>query len=334
MPGGVQTIAFDANDPTSGLFLRTRQGWLAAARAAASAPTPVARAGAAGLARRASTTCSGPTPRCRPTPRRSWSTRGSTSRATPRPPARSTTSAGISAPPASGCCTCRTAAAIPDRLPFGLPLAGRRVPSSAGPTASGPRPTEPRLPRRRSPSSRRDLQEFRSLQGLAGLGASVHPGAEAGGAGLGALGRDRPRGRADRHGGRPCRSAGRDARSARWRGLRGGLAPGTDHGGDARAAWRGWTTRSGSSGSRRVSSIRCSRCCPTGDSVWVGTRRGLLLALAGTGRRGASRRARVALTAGSGRGARLAGRHRRGAHPRPAALAQSRHGRPGPSAPT
>src|SRR5215216_4704678 len=37
VPGGVQTIAFDANDPTTGLFLRTRQGWLLLPRGALSA---------------------------------------------------------------------------------------------------------------------------------------------------------------------------------------------------------------------------------------------------------------------------------------------------------
>src|SRR5215211_1318443 len=37
VPGGVQTIAFDADDPTTGLFLRTRQGWLLLPRGALSA---------------------------------------------------------------------------------------------------------------------------------------------------------------------------------------------------------------------------------------------------------------------------------------------------------
>jgi len=40
VPGGLQTIAFDANDPTVGLFLRTRQGWLLLSRGAITpAPT-------------------------------------------------------------------------------------------------------------------------------------------------------------------------------------------------------------------------------------------------------------------------------------------------------
>ena len=42
VPGGVQTIAFDGDDPTTGLFLRTRQGWLLLPRGGI-APSPTTR---------------------------------------------------------------------------------------------------------------------------------------------------------------------------------------------------------------------------------------------------------------------------------------------------
>ena len=144
VPDGLQTIAFDANDPTAGLYLRTarRAGWLLPR--GGSRPRP-ARAPARPVSPARWMTCSGATPRCRPTRRRFWSTRGSAWRSSPRPPARSTTSAGISAPPASGLLFLPDGVALPRAVAVRAPLSGRRGGVRLAGTASGPRRTVPPL---------------------------------------------------------------------------------------------------------------------------------------------------------------------------------------------
>jgi len=113
----------------------------------------------------------------------------------PAPPARSTTSAGISGPRAwafsfSGTARrCRTAAvrAALARGGRGARMARRRVGSHRADAAGGGRAHLRRARPQGLPQS----------PGTARHGTAVYPGAEAGRAGLGPLGGDRPRARAD-----------------------------------------------------------------------------------------------------------------------------------------
>ena len=117
VPDGVVTIAFDEDDPVSGLYIRTRRGWLLLPRGGDGAdarhgrpPAPITPDHGGGSAPQQSR-------RCRPTPRNPHATRGCAPCATPRPRGRSTTGAGTSAPPASGCSTSRTAPPSPSGCP-------------------------------------------------------------------------------------------------------------------------------------------------------------------------------------------------------------------------
>ena len=203
------------------------------------------------------------------------------------PPARSTTSAGTSAPPGVGLLYLPDGAALPERLPFGLrsPVAGAVFGWPDGVWAATDRTP---LAEAALTFVASDLKAFRSLQGLPAAGLPFNQVPEARGAGLGALGRDRPRRRADRH-----RTMGGSTCSTRRAGLPDGVVY-------AVVSRQGRITVGTRRGVARVDdSLRIVRIAPrfadpalavfpTGDSVWVGTQRGLLLALPGTGGRGAA----------------------------------------------
>ena len=210
-------------------------------------------------------------------------------------------------------------AAIPERLPLRPAVAIGSARCSAGPAGSGPAPTALRWRMPRSRSCESDLREFRSRPRPAGHWDAVQPGARAGRAGQGDLGRDRPRRGANRSGGRSgsswstraagCPTAGSTRSSSRPAGrITVGTARGiarmddslrVDAGGAAlrRRGLRGLP--GGRLGLGRHPARLASGRCP-GRRTWCG-RQGLASASA----------------PGAGRGSRYAGRHAGGAHPRP-----------------
>ncbi len=106
VPDGVVAIAFDQDNPGTGLYLRTRAGLAAAASRWNGAPAGSVAA-APGRSRSASRRRSAATPLSRPMRRQFSPTIACVMSATLRLRARSTIGAGISAPPASARCTCR-----------------------------------------------------------------------------------------------------------------------------------------------------------------------------------------------------------------------------------
>ena len=277
VPGGLQTIAFDANDPTTGLFLRTRRGWLLLPRGGI-APSP-----ARGPARPVSPARIDDVLRSSPT----LQANSAQILVDPRlNVARFTTAArsfdnlgwylGTSG---VGLLYLPDGAAIPERLPFGLrsPVAsavfgwpdGVWVATDRTPTA------EAALTFVAS-----DLKGFRSLQGLPAAGLPFNQVRKLAGQGS-ALWAATDRGVT-----RIATNDGRVDLIDEARGLPDGVVY-------AVVSRQGRITVGTRRGVARVDdSLRIMRVAPrfvdpviavfpAGDSVWVGTQRGLLLALPG-----------------------------------------------------
>jgi hypothetical protein len=275
--GGVQAIAFDANDPTSGLFLRTRQGWLVLSRGSIT-PTPTR-----GPVRPVSPARVDDVLRSNP------ALQANTAQILVDPRlhvARFTAAArsfdnlgwylGTSG---VGLLFLPDGAALPDRLPFGLrsPVAGAVLGWPDGVwTATDRTPTaEAALTFVAS-----DLKVFRSLQGLPASGLPFNQVRKMAGQGS-ALWAATDRGVV-----RIATDDGRVDLLDEARGLPDGVVY-------AVVSRQGRITVGTRRGVARVDdSLRIVRIAPrfvdpvvavfpTGDSVWVGTRRGLLLALPG-----------------------------------------------------
>ena len=226
-------------------------------------------------------------------------------------------------------------AALPERLPFGLrsPVVGAVF--GAGPTACGWPPTARRWPRRRSPSSSDDLHGVSQPAGTARIGASVH--ARSGSS----------RGRAPRSGPRPT-TASRGSRRTTGsvdlldeaRGLPGqpgvrGASRARDGSPSAPRAGRRAGGRLAPGRARRPALRRPRARGLPRRRLGVGGHRSAACCSPCPGEEDLVRPAAlaVAVAAGAGRRARLAGRHGGGAHARPAPLARPAHAEPGRSAP-
>ena len=277
VPGGLQTIAFDANDPTSGLFLRTRQGWLLLSRGAFT-PAPTR-----GPARPMSPARVDDVLRSNPTLQANAAQilidpRLNVARFTAA--ARSFDNLGwYLGTSGVGLLFLPDGAPIPDRLQFGLrsPVAGAVFGSPDGVwTATDRTPTaEAALTFVAS-----DLKEFRSLQGPPAAGLPFNQVRKIAGQGS-ALWAATDRG--------VVRIATGDGRVDLVDATR-GLPDGAVY---AVVSRQGRITVGTRRGVARVDdSLRIVRVAPrfvdpaiavfpTGDSVWVGTGRGLLLALPG-----------------------------------------------------
>jgi hypothetical protein len=277
VPGGLQTIAFDANDPTSGLFLRTRQGWLLLPRGAI-APAPTR-----GPVRPVSPARVDDVLRSNPTLQANAAQilvdpRLNVARFTAA--ARSFDNLGwYLGTSGVGLLYLPDGAPIPDRLEFGLrsPVAGAVFGWPDGVwTATDRTPTaEAALTFVAS-----DLKEFRSLQGLPAAGLPFNQVRKLAGQGS-ALWAATDRGVV-----RIATDDGRVDLLDEARGLPDGVVY-------AVVSRQGRITVGTRRGVARVDdSLRIVRVAPrfvdpvvavfpTGDSVWVGTRRGLLLALPG-----------------------------------------------------
>ena len=277
VPGGLQTIAFDANDPTTGLFLRTRLGWLLLPRGGI-APSPT-RVPARPLSPariddvlRSSPTLQANSAQILVDPRLN------VARFTAA--ARSFDNLGwYLGTSGVGLLYMPDGAAIPERLPFGLrsPVAGAVfgwpdgvwVATDRTPTA------EPALT-----FVARDLKGFRSLQGLPAAGLPFNQVRKLAGQGS-ALWAATDRGVT-----RIATNDGRVDLIDEARGLPDGVVY-------AVVSRQGRITVGTRRGVARVDdSLRIMRVAPrfvdpviavfpAGDSVWVGTQRGLLLALPG-----------------------------------------------------
>ena len=277
VPGGLQAIAFDANDPTSGLFLRTRQGWLVLSRGSIT-PTPTR-----GPVRPVSPARVDDVLRSNPTLQANAAQilvdpRLNVARFTAA--ARSFDNLGwYLGTSGVGLLFLPDGAAIPDRLPFGLrsPVAGAVFGWPDGVwTATDRTPTaEAALTFVAS-----DLKAFRSLQGLPASGLPFNQVRKMAGQGS-ALWAATDRGVV-----RIATDDGRVDLLDEARGLPDGVVY-------AVVSRQGRITVGTRRGVARVDdSLRIVRVAPrfvdpvvavfpTGDSVWVGTRRGLLLALPG-----------------------------------------------------
>jgi ligand-binding sensor domain-containing protein len=277
VPGGVQTIAFDGNDPTTGVYFRTREGWLVLPRGGL-VPAP------------------GRTPSNPKTPARVDDVLRSN-------PTLQANAAQILVDPRLGVARFTAAArsfdnlgwylgtwgvgllflpdgaALPERLPFGLrsPVVGAVFawPDGVWAAQSRTAQTEPALT-----FVERDLKDFRSLQGLPASGLPFNQVRKLAGQGS-ALWAATDRGLA-----RVATGDGRVDLLDESRGL-------PDSRVYAVASRQGRITVGTRRGIVRVDdSLRIERLAPkftepalavfpAGDSVWVGTQRGLLLALPG-----------------------------------------------------
>ena len=279
VPDAVVSIAFDENDPISGLYIRTRGGWFLVPRggmvrdAGASArPTDSPALGRRGAAPGADA----PDQR-RPVPDGLAHAPRAAHRRRPRRRQSGLVPRHFGARPAS---SSRTPAAIPERMPFGLPaqFVGAVMSWPGGIWAATNRSTLSRrgLHLRGRPASR--VQDgARSPRHR----HAVQPRARAGRAGPVALGRDRLRPRAGGPVGGAHRAVGRRARSARQPGVRRGGPAGTDRGRHRARARADGRLAADRSASRRSSRDAAYAVFPAGDSIWVGTPRGVLLALPG-----------------------------------------------------
>jgi hypothetical protein len=277
VPGGLQTIAFDGNDPTSGLFLRTRQGWLVLPRGAiAPAPTrgpvrpvsparvddvlrsnPILQANAAQILIDPRLNVARFTAAARSLDNLGWYL--------------GTSGVGLLYLP--------DGAAIPERLPFGLrsPVAGAVFGWPDGVWTATDRTTTAEAALTFVAS---DLKGFRSLQGLPAAGLPFNQVRKLAGQGS-ALWAATDRGVV-----RIATDDGRVDLLDEARGLPDGVVY-------AVVSRQGRITVGTRRGVARVDdSLRIVRVAPRfvdpavavfpiGDSVWVGTRRGLLLALPG-----------------------------------------------------
>jgi hypothetical protein len=277
VPGGLQAIAFDANDPTSGLFLRTRQGWLVLSRGSI---TPTL---SRGPVRPVSPARVDDVVRTNPTLQANAAQilvdpRLNVARFTCA--ARSFDNLGwYLGTSGVGLLFLPDGAAIPDRLPFGLrsPVAGAVFGWPDGVwTATDRTPTaEAALTFVAS-----DLKVFRSLQGLPASGLPFNQVRKMAGQGS-ALWAATDRGVV-----RIATEDGRVDLLDEARGLpdgvvyavvsrQGRITVGTRRG----VAWVDDSLRVVRVAPRFVDPVVA--VFPTGDSVWIGTRRGLLLALPG-----------------------------------------------------
>ena len=277
VPGGLQTIAFDATDPTAGLFLRTRRGWLLLPRGGI-APSP-ARVPARPVSPariddvlRSSPTLQANSAQILVDPRLN------VARFTAA--ARSFDNLGwYLGTSGVGLLYMPDGAAIPERLPFGLrsPVAGAVfgwpdgvwVATDRTPTAEAA-----------LTFVARDLKGFRSLQGLPAAGLPFNQVRRLAGQGS-ALWAATDRGVV-----RIATDDGRVDLLDQARGLPDGVVY-------AVVSRQGRITVGTRRGVARVDdSLRITRVAPrfvdpviavfpAGDSVWVGTQRGLLLALPG-----------------------------------------------------
>jgi hypothetical protein len=277
VPGGLQTIAFDANDPTTGLFLRTRRGWLLLPRGGI-APSPTR-----GPARPVSPARIDDVLRSSPTLQANSAQilvdpRLNVARFTAA--ARSFDNLGwYLGTSGVGFLYLPDGAAIPERLPFGL-----RSPVAA---AVFGWPDGVWVATDRTPTAEaaltfvaRDLKGFRSLQGLPAAGLPFNQVRKLAGQGS-ALWAATDRGVT-----RIATNDGRVDLIDEARGLPDGVVY-------AVVSRQGRITVGTRRGVARVDdSLRIMRVAPrfvdpviavfpAGDSVWVGTQRGLLLALPG-----------------------------------------------------
>ena len=277
VPGGLQTIAFDGNDPTSGLFLRTRQGWLLLPRGAI-APAPTR-----GPVRPVSPARVDDVLRSNPTLQATAAQilidpRLNVARFTAA--ARSFDNLGwYLGTSGVGLLYLPDGAPIPERLPFGLrsPVAGAVFGWPDGVWTATDRTTTAEAALTFVAS---DLKAFRSLQGLPAAGLPFNQVRKLAGQGS-ALWAATDRGVV-----RIATDDGRVDLLDEARGLPDGVVY-------AVISRQGRITVGTRRGLARVDdSLRIVRVAPrfvdpavavfpTGDSVWVGTRRGLLLALPG-----------------------------------------------------
>ena len=276
-PGGLQTIAFDANDPTTGLFLRTRRGWLLLPRGGI-APSPTR-----GPTRPVSPARIDDVLRSSPT----LQANSAQMLVDPRLNVARFTAAARSfdnlgwylGTSGVGLLYLADGAAIPERLPFGL-----RSPVAA---AVFGWPDGVWVATDRTPTAEaaltfvaRDLKGFRSLQGLPAAGLPFNQVRKLAGQGS-ALWAATDRGVT-----RIATNDGRVDLIDEARGLPDGVVY-------AVVSRQGRITVGTRRGVARVDdSLRIMRVAPrfvdpviavfpAGDSVWVGTQRGLLLALPG-----------------------------------------------------
>jgi hypothetical protein len=277
VPGGLQAIAFDADDPTSGLFLRTRQGWLLLSRGAIT-PAPTR-----GPARPVSPARIDDVLRSNPTLQANAAQilvdpRLNVARFTCA--ARSFDNLGwYLGTSGVGLLYLPDGAAIPDRMPFGLrsPVAGAVFGWPDGVWTATDRTSTAEAALTFVAS---DLKEFQSLQGLPAAGLPFNQVRKLVGQGS-ALWAATDRG--------VVRIATEDGRVDLLDQAR-GLPDGAVY---AVVSRQGRITVGTRRGVARVDdSLRIVRVAPrfvdpavavfpTGDSVWVGTRRGLVLALPG-----------------------------------------------------
>ncbi|MEP6686872.1 MAG: hypothetical protein ABJC36_00900 [Gemmatimonadales bacterium] len=277
VPGGVQTIAFDANDPTTGLFLRTRQGWLLLPRGGI-VPTP-----SRGPSRAVSPARVEDVLRSNPTLQANAAqilvdARLNVARFTAA--ARSFDNLGwYLGTSGVGLLYIPDGAAIPERLPFGLhsPVAGAVFGWPDGVwTATDRTP----LAEAALTFVSSDLKEFRSLQGLPAAGLPFSQVRKLAGQGS-ALWAATDRGVA-----RIATDNGRVDLLDEARGLPDGVvyAVVSRQGRITVGTRRGVAWVDDSLQITRVASRFADAAIavfPAGDSVWVGTQRGLLLALPG-----------------------------------------------------
>jgi hypothetical protein len=277
VPGGVQTIAFDAGDPSTGLFLRTRQGWLLLPRGALSASPARGPARPVSPARVEDVLRSNPTIQANAAqilidPRLNVARFTSAARSFDNLGWYLGTS-GV------GLLYIPDGAAIPERLPFGLrsPVAGAVFGWPGGVWTATDRTAQAEAALTFVAS---DLKGFRSLQGLPAAGLPFSQVRKLAGQGS-ALWAATDRG--------VVRIATGDGRVDLLDEAR-GLPDGTVY---AVVSRQGRITVGTRRGLARVDdSLRIVRIAPrfadpaiavfpAGDSVWVGTQRGLLLALPG-----------------------------------------------------
>ena len=277
VPGGIQTIAFDAEDPTAGLFLRTRQGWLLLPRGGISPSPSRSPARPVSPARVDDVLRSNP----------SIQANAAQILIDPRLNVARFTAAARSfdnlgwylGTSGVGLVYIPDGAVIPERLTFGLrsPVAGAvfRWPDGVWTATDRTPQAEPSLTFVAS-----DLKEFRSLQGLPASGLPFTQVRRLAGQGsvLWAA--------SDRGLVRIPTDGGRIDLLDEARGLPDGVVY-------AVVSRQGRITVGTRRGVARVDdSLRITRIAPrfadaaiavfpAGDSVWVGTRRGLLLALPG-----------------------------------------------------
>ena len=233
-----------------------------------------------------------------------------------------------------GSCSCRTAPAFPERLPFGLrsPVVGAVFNALDGVWAATNRTTqaEPALT-----FVERELKDVPLVSGSARLRPPLHPVRKLVGPGHGALGGHRSWARPHRAPATVAYDLLDQSRGPPGRpGVCRRVAAGTDHRGHPRGVVRVNDSLHVERAGPAIRGRRSTRSSPSGDSVWVGTQRGLLVALPGGAGRGPALHARHRVSPGA-----RASRSARSAIPSSPSPATSCSGairapRPGRSVPT